>query len=368
MEEDGYDITIDKQTGKVNRIEKENKIYEENNTINGKEATWKNPTIPAGFRPVLPSQEAGVGDWGDGTKAIAETEINKGLVIEDKEHNQFVWVPVPKPIGTVQVDGNAELNDINSTPMAEIVSTDDQTVNYRGVLYDSWKISTEASDKRTVNFATDTTNAEDWIYYEPDVAINYNEDITIGLNIIKDILGNQDEKNNQEIESKYESKDTFKETMQKDFNDMVQSVSKYGGFYIARYEMSLDSGIAKSKKGVVAASAGEDSGNTWYGLYAYSKKMAIGNNYKNAKTHMIWGCQYDAMLNWMARSDVDILTPRSEFYRQNTDYITGKFDRDKFNNIFDFLGCRYNWSACCSDLRNNVQQFYSCVRCCTGQR
>ncbi len=69
----------------VNNIEN-GEYFQEAGTVNGKAGTSKNPTIPEGFRPV--STEGAV--W---TKTGDQTDYNNGLVIEDKEGNQFVWVP-----------------------------------------------------------------------------------------------------------------------------------------------------------------------------------------------------------------------------------------------------------------------------------
>ena len=65
-------------------------FFEENGTINGGEGTAMNPTIPEGFKPV---NENGA-EWGDGTNPPLEEDVNSGLIIEDKQGNQFVWVPV----------------------------------------------------------------------------------------------------------------------------------------------------------------------------------------------------------------------------------------------------------------------------------
>ena len=64
--------------------------FEKNSTINGGEGTANNPTIPAGFKPI---DENGA-EWGDGTNPPTAASVENGLVIEDKEGNQFVWVPV----------------------------------------------------------------------------------------------------------------------------------------------------------------------------------------------------------------------------------------------------------------------------------
>ena len=64
--------------------------FTEDSTINGETGNKDNPTIPEGFRPV----DTETSEWGDGTTAPEADDINNGLVIEDKNLNQFVWVPV----------------------------------------------------------------------------------------------------------------------------------------------------------------------------------------------------------------------------------------------------------------------------------
>ena len=59
-------------------------------TITGlkSEATYNNPIIPAGFAPV----DEGEVVWGDGT--TIPSGWNDGLILQDRDGNQFIWVPV----------------------------------------------------------------------------------------------------------------------------------------------------------------------------------------------------------------------------------------------------------------------------------
>ena len=63
------------------------KFEDFNRTMTGEGATFDNPIIPAGYAPVNKGA-----NWGNGTKETIEW--NDGLVIEDQEGNEFVWVPV----------------------------------------------------------------------------------------------------------------------------------------------------------------------------------------------------------------------------------------------------------------------------------
>ena len=65
-------------------------VYVATQTINGETiGNSYNPTIPAGFKPV----DTEGASWGDGTNAPSKEAVNAGLVIQDADGNQFVWVP-----------------------------------------------------------------------------------------------------------------------------------------------------------------------------------------------------------------------------------------------------------------------------------
>ena len=68
----------------------ERNIFENNSTINGGEPNAFNPEVPKGFKPVDIDDAV----WGDGSTPPSEESEKKGLVIEDEEGNQFVWIAV----------------------------------------------------------------------------------------------------------------------------------------------------------------------------------------------------------------------------------------------------------------------------------
>ncbi len=78
-----------KRLEEVRRNIKIGGYFEKAGTLDGGEKGSYNPTIPAGFKPVDTEDSK----WGDGTKAPAKEDVEKGLVIEDEKGNQFVWVP-----------------------------------------------------------------------------------------------------------------------------------------------------------------------------------------------------------------------------------------------------------------------------------
>lgn len=89
-------------------------------------------------------------------------------------------------------------------------------------------------------------------------------------------------------------KELYKE-MQNEFEQTIESIEKYGGFYIGRYETGGLSGEAKVVKGDTDISI-----QIWYTMYEKSKELK-GNN-SNVRTSMIWGCQWDATLQWLVQS------------------------------------------------------------------
>ena len=123
---------------------------------------------------------------------------------------------------------------------------------------------------------------------------------------------------------------------------MIKSVSLNHGFYVSRYEMSLDTNKnAQSKKNVTSADASQTDTNMWYGLYAKAKTY----NKDSVVSSMIWGSQYDAMMNWMAKLgvEVDSETPITGA-TNNTSRTTGSEENDKIKNVYDLLGNSYEWT------------------------
>ena len=72
----------------------------------------------------------------------------------------------------------------------------------------------------------------------------------------------------------------FLAQLQDDFDNMAQSVAKYKGFYISRYEVGAN---GASKKGQTVLNDGTDSANMWYGLYSTIRKTG-----SSTTSQMIW--------------------------------------------------------------------------------
>ena len=145
---------------------------------------------------------------------------------------------------------------------------------------------------------------------------------------------------------------------------MVKSVSEYGGFYIGRYEMSINatSKNAESKYGATSANASDTDTNQWNGLYNRAKTYAPEKNSDNTEnasqkvvSSMIWGSQYDAMLKWMKGNKINVTSNSPTDLSigtasKNTTRVTGganngqTVSKDKLSNIYDLLGNSSEWT------------------------
>ena len=267
------------------------------NKPNIKEVRQGNIPIPQGYNYIK----------GDKIGGAVITDAASG---EEKVGNEFVWVPV---------------DEISKMASTDIGGTDaNGNTNYRGVLY-NW--GTDATGNTAWNWSADSTS-----YREP-----------------------------ANLSSSYDSKSknsSWTSTLyQEEYNKMIKSVSQYGGFYVGRYEMSLNSETknAESKYGATSATAESTSAKQWYGLYNKAKTYAPENASQKVVSSMIWGSQYDAILKWMKGNNINVTSSSPTDLSigttsKNTTRVTGganngqTVSKDKLSNIYDLLGNSLEWT------------------------
>ena len=132
---------------------------------------------------------------------------------------------------------------------------------------------------------------------------------------------------------KFNSPEEFGEYLNSEYTNMILSVKKYGGFYIARYETSYTNGAVSEKFNQIP------QGANWYNMYyAQDSKRNSLNNYYDSEsvvTSMMWGSQHDAVLNWILEGeDSDKVFTRLETKSTNT-IASGTHALDVMNNIMD---------------------------------
>lgn len=157
------------------------------------------------------------------------------------------------------------------------------------------------------------------------------------------------------------TKATFYKELEIEFDNAMESIEKYGGFYIGRYE----TGNISSATPVVRRLNTTISNQTWYRMYNRMKN--ISNN-ENIQTSMIWGCLWDETLQWLIetgeKTQAEIALDSTSwgnytnisFTYTNTSGTTatkatggtriptGSTERNKANNIYDMAGNVYDWT------------------------
>jgi len=260
------------------------------------------------------------------------TEVKKGIVIIAPDGSEFVWVPVDTP--STMYGTNSQGKKLGK--LYNFTATEHTARNWQetsGVM--SW---TKASG--------DGSNREPDYLNSPSDGDGGTAD-NKGLNLLKSIIGIKGTigKDNATMIQ------TWRLQLENEFKEMIESVEKYRGFYIGRYETSLNaSGIAQSISGATSATASKNSANTWYGLYQKEKEYSSKNSLTNiVGSTMIWGSQYDQMLIWMQSNGIDVTlnTPTNlEGVKtsKNTSRVTGSASKDKLNNVYDLLGNSEEWT------------------------
>ena len=269
-------------------------------TINGKAGNTNNPTIPKGYIPV----NTETANWGDGSSAPVKNAVDHGLVIQDGSGNQWVWVPVE------EISKYCESVDSG-------VAISGSTVTTKKYTKLSIEIGTE-EDKTTITRGLPSSNS----FREPALlGTTYDSDANAkkaGFTDAKDMATK----------------------MVREYETMIKSIEKYGGFYIGRYELSGTVDNPTEKTGTTITDT------DWYELYNACKKIG-GSDKEGIATGMIWGCQWDATCDFIAtKGEQRSITSSSAWgnYENSEKKDTGSNEEWKANNIYDIAGNCYEWT------------------------
>ena len=149
--------------------------------------------------------------------------------------------------------------------------------------------------------------------------------------------------------------------MLNNYQKMVESVEKYKGFYVGRYETSLNGTTVQSQAGQTPM-----SNINWYQMYYYQDSTRnISNPYYGSSSSvvssMISGSQWDAMLNF-------ILTNTNDDGTGNTVacHVTSKtnvsHDREYSGGPWKTGGTDYTGTITYNDIANNIYDLEGNVR------
>ena len=288
-----------------------------------------------------------------GSKVTGENEINTGYVIYEgeeeandtnkdeaqKSRNQYVWIPVPDPSKFYGTDANGKkwgkiynfTSGTNSSDLFDKVT---------GTYPLNWS---ESNGIMRINSKTN--------YREPDVVPKSGSTVYDGDSRLKTLgLG---ARTTQEFLSQVES----------EFNRMLASVEKYGGFYIGRYE----TGNINQDTPIIQKGNTNIHSQTWYNMYKRCKTLKGKNT--NVETGIAWGNQFDRTLAWLVETGnktkqeiTDDSTSWGNYTNATFEYInssgntatknkdsstripTGSAEYTKANNIYDLSGNVRDWT------------------------
>ena len=193
--------------------------------------------------------------------ADGEHTVNDGFVIyegdtavttdnawsESCTRNQWVWVPVHDVSRIYEVDANGKKKS---------------------------KLYTYSSTGRTI-----ATNDD----HEPGIL---STGVIPGLENEEAFAGNQ---------LQGMTREKLLHELQEEFDFTIESIKRYGGFYIGRYE----TGNLSSKIPVVQRMNTDISNQTWYTEYSRLQRLGANNN---VKSNMIWGGLWHETLQWLVDS------------------------------------------------------------------
>ena len=313
---------IDEATGKVAKIDVNTKASK-NGTINGEEGNSNNPTIPKNYIPI----DTATSTWGDGSTAPSQDSVNHGLVIKDEKNNEWVWVPVDKGTLATMYEESSDEKTLCGTIGETAVKTK---------LYSkSITIGKDSNTKTITRTEPGITNAR-----EPDLVVSSGSGYD--ATYYKTILG------------KNGTKEELAQLFVDEYKEMIESIQKYGGFYIGRYELS-EAGVQKNQPTLVKTN--------WYNLYKKCKSL---NASDKVKTGMIWGCQWDVTCDFIANKgeqksitdsrtwgnyndsegDAKVIVTENgtETNKYGTYQNTGYSEYWKANNIYDLAGNFWEWT------------------------
>ena len=278
------------------------------------------------------------------TTTPTQEEIN--IFNLQKTRNQYVWVQVDDPARIYGVDNKGKI---------------------WGKLYDFSNTGRKALNWTETNGIMNITYQTS--YREPNVLQSTTYDRDGYSDMHSDGLG----------ETRYEM---LAQELEQNYYEIIESIKKYGGFYIGRYETGGLNGTT-----VVRKMDTNISNQDWYTMY--KKCLTLKGANTDVKTSMIFGNLWDETLEWLVKSGATISdgttltyqlmktsTTWGNYYNATFNYIAanaetplmtetkakststripaGSAEYTKANNVYDMAGNVYDWTTEAYSTSNRV--------------
>ena len=145
-----------------------------------------------------------------------------------------------------------------------------------------------------------------------------------------------------------------------DKTDIETSINKYKGFYVGRYETTINNGTIGSQKGATVLTActklPNDKYYSWYGLYKAQKDL-YGNN-SNVFSSMITSKEWNTIMTFTGYGNTErgayTYTTKPDLSGSAYKGTTDTYDLTK--NIYDLAGNVWEWTLTASSTSRRVNR------------
>ena len=292
------------------------------------------------------------------SEATGENEVNKGFVIyqgtdlvndgnvdnAQENRNQFVWIPVDEE----------SLNDMYEVKEATLSRSSHGEAATTTSVYSKLRVG--SGDSYTADIPG-TSNVR-----EPDILNNTSSgDASTtsgrGINLITSVFGITGD--NASVMKQWA------EMLVNEYEAVYESIKKYDGFYIGRYELTgtTTTPTVQRDKAVLTA----ETANTWYGLKKACNSIVSTNEVQSI---MIYGNMWDETMQWLidtgAKEEAEINDDSSTWGNYsdssgNADIEgagspqnSGYSDYWCANNVYDLAGNHFDWTQEAYNTSNRV--------------
>lgn len=254
---------------------------------------------------------------GFGVAKTSALDINYGIVISDGK-NEFVWVPV-NDISDMYIEEDG--TNLNGSELGINVTTD---------IYSKLLVN-----EQDVEGGYAASKPGTWQAREPDILKSttggdaVTGDSTMGVELIKSQLGITGNNDTEVLNN-------FANLLVSEYKAVYESIKKYNGFYVGRYELTgtIENPTVQKGEEVIA-------NQNWYSLKKACSTLVSTNK---AQSIMIYGNQWDRIMNWIIetgdKKKEQVNNNSNEWgnYKEGKKTLSGSNEDWKANNIYDLAG------------------------------